>query len=292
MQVARCNGIDITYDERGKGEPLVLAAGIGMQLVGWPEEFLDRLAGHGLRVIVFDHRDAGESTRLSAAGVPPVRKLLLRALLGLKVTAPYTLFDMADDVAGLISALGLERAHLAGVSMGGMVAQATAIAHGARLKSVISMMSHPNKGLATLSEPRAALKLLRPAARSREEAISGQIEFFRLVGSTGFQRDDEVVARSAARSYDRAFHPAGYARHLAAVLATGDMRKGLRQVRVPALVMHGAVDPLIRASHGRETARAIPGAKWRLIEGWGHDLPPGAWDLIAREMAEHVLAHA
>src|SRR5262249_32788371 len=154
---------------------------------------------------------------------PPVRRLLLRALLGLKVAAPYTIFDMANDVAGLMGALGLDRAHIVGVSMGGMVAQATALAPGDRLKSMGSMMSSRGCGLLTVSKPPASMKLLRPVARSREEAIARQVDFFRTVGSPGFARDDELVALTAGRSYDRSFYPAGFARHFAATLATGDV---------------------------------------------------------------------
>jgi pimeloyl-ACP methyl ester carboxylesterase len=292
MNKVRANGIEIAYDERGRGEPLILAAGIGMQLVTWHDGFLDRLADRGLRVIVFDHRDIGESTRLTALGIPPIPRLLSRAVLGLRVSAPYTLFDMANDVAGLMDALGLERAHLAGVSMGGMVAQATAINHGHRLKSLTSLMSHPGGRVLGVSQPHAAMKLLGPVPRSRAEAIARQVDFFRTVGSPGFQRDDSLVAESAARAYDRSFHPPGFARHFAAILATGDMRPRLRGVRVPTLVLHGDKDPVIRPSRGRDTARHIPGATWRLIEGWGHDLPVGAWDLLAGAIADHVLSHA
>lgn len=292
MKKVRANGIEITYDERGRGEPLLLAAGIGMQLVAWPDGLLDRLADRGLRVVVFDQRDTGESTRPASMGVPPIFQLLSRAALGLAVSAPYTLFDMANDIAGLLDALGFERAHLAGVSMGGMVAQATAISHGHRLKSMTSLMSHPGGRLLTVSEPHAAMKLLAPAPRSRAEAVERQVDFFRTVGSPGFRRDDALVAEAAGRAYDRSFHPPGFARHFAAMLATGDMRPRLRHVRVPTLVLHGDKDPVIRPSHGRDTARCIPGATWRLIEGWGHDLPVGAWDLLAGAIADHVLKHA
>jgi pimeloyl-ACP methyl ester carboxylesterase len=295
MPTVRANGIEIAYEERGEGEPLVLAAGIGMQLVAWPDAFLDRLAARGMRVIVFDHRDVGQSTKLREAGVPPVQRLLGRALLGLPVSAPYTLFDMADDVAGLLDALGIARAHLVGVSMGGMVAQAAVIRHGARWKSLVSMMSHPGGGgarLLTLSSPYAAMKLLGKVPRSREEAIARQVDFFRTVGSPGFRRDDAMVAESAARAYDRSFHPPGFARHFAAILATGDMRRELRGVRVPSLVLHGAADPLIRPSHGKDTASSIPGARLRIIDGWGHDLAVGAWDLLVSEIAGHVQANA
>lgn len=292
MKKARTNGIEIAYDERGEGEPLLLAAGIGMQLVQWPDGFLDRLVGRGLRVIVFDARDIGESTRLSSAGVPPIFRLMPLAMLGLPVPAPYTLFDMAADVAGLIDALGLDRAHLMGVSMGGMVAQAAAIAHGPRLRSLISVMSHPGGRLWTVSEPQAAMKLLAPMPRDRAGVIARQVEFFRAVAGPGFERDDAHVAEAAGRAYDRGLHPAGFARHFAAILATGDMRPRLRTVRVPTLVLHGDADPVIRPSHGRDTAHHIPGARWNLIRGMGHDLPVGAWDLLADAIASHVHANA
>ena len=292
MKLAKTNGIEIAYDERGEGEPLILAAGIGMQLIMWPDGFLDRLAARGLRVIVFDNRDIGKSTRLSSAGVPKVPRLIMRVLFGLPVTAPYSLYDMASDVAGLIDFLGLGRAHLAGVSLGGMIAQATAIKHSHRLKSVCSLMSHPNGRLLGISKPGAMRKLLMKAPRNREEAAQRQVEFFRYVGSTGFRRDDAMVAEAAAAAYDRGAHPAGFARHFAAMAATGDMRPPLRNVRLPTLVMHGSDDPLIRASFGKDTAKAIPNAEFRLIQGWGHDLPPGAWDLLANAVADHVLRNA
>ncbi len=292
MKIARTNGIEIAYDERGQGEPLILAAGIGMQLIMWPDGFLDRLVARGLRVIVYDHRDVGASTRFTSAGVPSIFSLMPRTLLGLRVKAPYSLYDMADDLAGLIDHLGLERAHLAGVSMGGMVAQATAISHGKRLKSLTSLMSHPNGRLLGVTKPHAAAKLFARLPRDREGAIQHQVDFFRTVGSPGFRRDDAMVADFAGRAFDRGFHPAGFARHFAAMCATGDMRPGLRNVRVPTLVLHGAEDPLIRPSLGRDTAKAIPGAEWRLIPGWGHDIPPGAWDLLAGALADHVLRNA
>lgn len=291
MKKVRANGIEIAYEEHGEGEPLVLAAGIGMQLVHWPQGFLDRLVKRGLRVIVFDQRDTGESTKLTAAGVPDFRRLLPRAMLGLAVKAPYTLFDMADDVVGLLDALGLERAHLLGVSMGGMVAQAAAIAHGPRWKSLTSLMSHPGGRVLTVSKPYAARKLLAPIPRDRAGAVARQVDFFRAVGSPGFERDDALVAEVAGRAYDRSFHPAGFARQLAAIFATGDMRPRLGAVRVPTLVMHGDADPVVRPARGHDTARAIPGAKWHLVRGWGHDLPPGAWDLLTTAIADHVTSN-
>ena len=284
-------GVNIAYDERGSGEPLVLVSGIGMQLVSWPDGFLDRLAARGLRVIVFDNRDVGLSTRFDHAGVPRVMRLLGRRLVGLPVRAPYTLFDMARDTAGLLDAIGLARAHVAGVSLGGMVAQAMAIEHGHRMKSLTSVMSQSAGALFT-GRPRAAARLLGRAPRSRAEAIEAQLAFFRAAGSTAFARDEAALAERAGRAYDRAFHPAGFARQFAAVLATGDMRPRLRRVDVPTLVLHGTADGIFRVACGRETARTIPRAELRVIEGWGHDLAEGVWGILIDAIAGHVLAHA
>ena len=291
MPILKSNGLDLAYEERGSGEPLVLVSGIGMQLVSWPEGFVERLAGRGMRVIVFDNRDVGLTSKLDHAGVPPLRWLLARAFMGLRVEAPYTLYDMAADLAGLLDGLGLERAHVAGVSMGGMIAQATAIAHGARVKSLISMMSHSGGKLFT-GHPAATLKLLRPPPRTRTEAIRNQLDFFRTAGSKGFFRDDGDLAARAGRAYDRCFHPRGFARQFAAVLATGDMRPRLQAVRAPTLVLHGTDDAIFRVACGRATAQSIPGAKLEVIDGWGHDLAEGAWDILVDAIAGHVHAHA
>lgn len=293
MPVVRtAKGIELAYEERGRGEPMVLVAGIGMQLVAWPEGFLARLASRGFRVIVFDHRDVGLSTKLETAAVPRIGALLARSIAGLDVPAPYTLYDMADDVAGLLDALGLSRAHLVGVSMGGMVAQATAIAHGHRLASLVSMMSHPGRRLLSVGLPRATLKLLGRAPRTRAEAVARQLDFFRTVGSTRFARNEVDLAERSARAYDRSVYPAGFARHFAAILATGDMTPRLRRVSVPTLVLHGSVDPVIRAVAGKETAGAIAGAELHVIEGWGHDLAEGVWPQLVDAITSHARAHA
>ncbi len=289
MPFAEANGIRLAYEERGSGEPVVLISGIGMQLISWPEAFVERLAAKGLRVVVFDNRDVGLSTKLDGAGVPRLQRLLGRALFRLPVAAPYTLFDMASDVAGLLDTLGLERAHVVGVSLGGMVAQAMAIEHGHRIRSLVSMMSHPGGRIFT-GKLRATTKLLRGPPRSRSQAIQWQLDFFRTAGSTGFSRDDTALAERASRAYDRCFHPQGFARQFAAVLATGDMRPRLRRVQVPTLVLHGSDDPIFRPACGRETARAIPGAAFRLIDGWGHDLAEGAHALLVDAIAGHVRA--
>lgn len=287
MPTVPSNGIELVYEERGEGEPLVLVSGIGMQLVSWPDTFLDRLAKRGFRVIVFDNRDVGLSTKLHSAGVPPLKAMLANRMIGRSVSAPYTLFDMAADTAGLLDALKLERAHVVGVSLGGMVAQAMAAAHGDRLTSLVSMMSQSAGRLFT-GKPWVTTRLLRPPARSRAESVTQQIDFFRAAGSTRFTRDEVALAERAGRAYDRSHYPAGFARQFAAVLATGDMRARLRSVRVPTLVLHGSSDGIFRASCGRETAATIPGAAFRLIEGWGHDLAEGVEPLLVDAIAKHA----
>lgn len=290
MPIAEVKGRRIAYEERGQGEPLVLVSGIGMQLVSWPDGLLDKLAARGFRVITFDNRDVGLSTKHESAGVPRLRRMMLRRLLGLPISAPYTLFDMASDVALLLDVLELRRAHVAGVSLGGMVAQAMAAAHGDRVRSLTSMMSHSGGFLIT-GHPRATMKLLRPPPRSRDEAIAWQVDFFRTAGSTGFFRNDAAIAERAGIAYDRSFSPSGFARQFAAVLATGDMTPRLAKVRAPTLVLHGSVDPIFRPECGRATARAIPGAQLRIVDGWGHDLAEGAWDVLIDAIADHALAH-
>jgi pimeloyl-ACP methyl ester carboxylesterase len=290
-RILEVGGTRIAYREIGEGEPLVLVSGIGMQLVAWPEGFLDRLAARGLRVVVFDNRDTGRSRRYDELGIPPVRTMLARRLFGLSIQAGYTLYDMARDVAHLLDALEIERAHVAGVSLGGMVVQALAIEHRARLKSLTSIMSYSG-GRLLAGKPSATMRLLRKPPRTREQAIAWQIEFFRAVGSTKFRRDEAGLAERAGLQWDRGSYPPGFARQFAAVLATGDMRPRLRDVRVPALVLHGSVDPIFIPDCGRDTARALPNASFQLIDGWGHDLPDELWDPLADRIAKHVRAHA
>lgn len=297
MPTARANGLDLYYEQRGEGEPLVLISGIGMQLVEWPEQLLNKLAERGPhRVIVFDNRDVGESTKLGDRGIPPIRSLLIRALLRQSMITqnsrvPYTLFDMAADVAGLLDALDIPRAHIVGASLGGMVAQAMAIEHGHRQKSLTSIMSHSGGGFFTGRLSSTTL-LLRKPARSREEAVRQKLEFFRSAGSTSFARDEVALMERSGRAYDRSYNPAGFARQFAAVLATGDMRPRLKNVNVPTLVLHGTADGIFKPKFGRATADAIPNATLRLIDGWGHDFADGVTDILVDEIAAHTKKHS
>lgn len=282
---ARANGIEIEYETFGdpSAPALLLIMGLGAQLVTWPEELCHLLAGRGLRVIRFDNRDSGLSTKLDHAPPPDV----LAAVAGDTSSASYTLDDMADDAAGLLDALGIDAAHLVGASMGGMIAQAFAIRHPHRTLSLCSMMSttgHPCVGQPT---PEAFALLSRPPALTRDEVVGASVASARVIGSSRFAIDEEVVRARAARAYDRAFHPAGVARQLCAIIASGDRTEALGRVTAPTLVVHGTADTLVTPSGGEATAEAVPGAVLLMIEGMGHDLPEETWP----EIIEAIVAN-
>ncbi len=291
---ARVGDIELEYDERGDGEPLVLVMGLGAQMIYWHEDFCDALAARGFRVIRFDNRDVGLSTKCDVAtGRRRVhlREALLRYTVGLPIDAPYTLSDMGNDLAGLLDHLGLPAAHVVGASMGGMIAQTFALEHRARLRTMTSIMSHPGDRRFMLTpRPRAARALFDKPPRSREEAMERAETFYRVVGSRGFDLDIAGTRERALRAYDRCFYPAGILRHLLAILASGSRSRRLGAVRAPTLVLHGSVDPLISPAGGRATAKAIPGAAFHLVRGMGHDLPRGAWPQIIDAIA-NTAAH-
>jgi pimeloyl-ACP methyl ester carboxylesterase len=290
VQIARLsNGIELCWDERGSGPPLVLVMGIGAQMILWPEGFCDMLAARGFRVVRFDNRDVGLSSKLDHLGVPNVPRAFVRGFLGMWVEdAPYGLEDMAGDVAGLLDSLGVERAHVVGASMGGMIAQTMGYLHPERMRSMVSIMSMTGASSLRMHSPKALRTLLAPAPRNREEAITRQVEFFRVVRSTAFDFDEVAVAERAGRSWDRGHHPRGFLRHFGAITRSGDRTSKLRFVKAPTLVIHGTIDPLIRPIGAELTARAIPGAALRWIEGMGHDLPEGAWPVLTELIARHA----
>jgi pimeloyl-ACP methyl ester carboxylesterase len=277
VRYADAGEIEIAYEAFGDpgDPPVLLIMGLATQMLGWHEEFCAALAERGLFVIRFDNRDSGLSTHLHDA--PRVEG-----------GAPYTLSDMARDTVGLIEALGLERAHLVGVSLGGMIAQTVAIEHPERVLSLTSIMSTTGDPAVTVPTEEALAVLLQPPPRGREEAIERAVANFAVIGSPGFEPDEAWLRERAALSYDRAFDPPGVARQLAAVRVSEDRTARLRELRVPALVMHGADDPLIPVAAGRATAAAIPDAELVVFDGMGHDLPRQLWP----EMIERIVALA
>jgi pimeloyl-ACP methyl ester carboxylesterase len=281
---ARANGIDIEYEVLGppRGEPLVLIMGLASQLVHWDDELCESFVARGFRVIRFDNRDVGRSTIFDDRGVPSVLAAMAAAAQGLRVEAPYRLTDMAADTAGLLDALDIPSAHVLGVSMGGMIAQALAIEHPTRVRSLTSIMSTTGARDLPPAEPSAMAVLVTPVPADREANVARAVQIFRTIGSPGFPFDEARVRRRAGLAFDRGFHPGGVARQLVAILASGSRREALRAVRVPTLVVHGTQDPLVPLAGGVDTADAIPGAMRLFIEGMGHDLPRGMWpELVA-----------
>jgi pimeloyl-ACP methyl ester carboxylesterase len=285
-RTAPSNGIEIAYQEMGDpdGEPLLLVMGLATQMIAWDEGFCSLLVDRGFRVVRFDNRDIGRSTKISAAGLPSRFDMLT----GRRATAPYLLRDMAMDTTGLMDHLGIEAAHVVGASMGGMIAQTVAIGQPERVLSMVSMMSTTGSRWIGLPSLKAFGVLLGSPPMSREEVVERAVKVFKVIGSPGFPFEEDYVRDVAARSYDRGHDAAGVARQLHAITASGDRTRALRGVRVPTLVIHGKRDPLIRPAGGRATARAIPGARLKAIDGMGHDLPRQLWPQLADEIAANA----
>jgi pimeloyl-ACP methyl ester carboxylesterase len=277
-ELCRVGDVELCYERFGdpRDPAVLLIMGLATQMLGWHEDFCDALAARGFHVVRFDNRDIGRSSRLSHLPPPTLRQLLRRD----STAARYTLDDMADDAAGLLDHLEIERAHVVGASMGGMIAQTVAIRHPDRVDSLASIMS--NTGGRWRGQP--ALRIyplfLRRAPRGREGYVEHTVRMFRAIGSPGFERDEDELREVVGRGYDRGVDAAGAARQLAAIVAASDRTAALAAVRAPTVVIHGAADPMINPSGGRATARAIPGARLVSIDGMGHDLPRGAWPRI------------
>jgi pimeloyl-ACP methyl ester carboxylesterase len=271
-------GIELAYERFGDpaGTPLLLIMGLATQMLGWPDEFCAGLAARGLSVVRFDNRDIGLSTHLHDAPPPD----LAAATLGDTSSASYTLSDMARDAAGLLDALELESAHVVGASMGGMIAQTLAIEHAERVRTLTSIMSTTGDPSVGGASQQALGVLLAPPARNRAEAIERTVSNYRVIGSPAYELDEPALRERAGLSFDRGYDPAGVARQLVAIIASGDRTARLRELRLPALVIHGVEDPLVRVSGGRATAAAIPGAELVELDGMGHDLPRALWPLI------------
>src|SRR3954470_12319422 len=279
--------IELCYETFGDpSDPTaLLIMGLATQMIAWPDEFCRQLAQRGFHVVRFDNRDAGRSTHVE--GRPPnARELLTRS----KRPARYRLSDMADDAAGLLRALDLAPAHVIGASMGGMIAQTVAARHPELVLSLTSIMS--NTGSVLTGRPGFSvypLFLERPRG-GREASIERTMKVFKLIGSRGLPRDDDLIREMAARSYDRDHDAAAPGRQLAAIIASGNRTKELRRIKAPTLVIHGDEDKMVGHSGGRATARAIPGARLLTVKGMGHDLPRAAWPQILGAIEQHARA--
>ena len=280
---ASVGDIELCYDVFGDASnpACLLIMGLGTQMIAWPEEFCASLAERGFHVIRFDNRDCGRSTHLDGEPTPGLGELVTR-----RIKRPvYTLDDMARDAAGLLDSLGIERAHVVGASMGAMIAQTLAIRSPERVISLVSIMG--NTGGRILGQPSLRLfrEMLRPPATDRASYVEQVVAAFELIGSPGFERDDQALRELLELSYDRGVDPHGFARQLGAIVASGSRRRRLNRITAPTLVIHGSADRLVAPSGGRATARAIPGANLLMVGGMGHDLPRDVWPLLIDAIA-------
>jgi pimeloyl-ACP methyl ester carboxylesterase len=273
MPTAHVNGVDIEYVTDGDpAHPaLLLVMGLGGQLIAWPQGFVDGLQARGFFLVRYDNRDCGLSTKFE--GTPDITALFG----GDGSSASYRVDDMADDAAALLQHLRIDRAHVVGVSMGGMITQALAINHSDQFLSACSIMSTTGDPSVGAPTGEAMSALLRPVATSREEAIEASLEGSRVIGSSTYPTAESFLRQRAAAAYDRSYCPEGTARQLGAILASPDRTEGLHGVRMPFLVIHGEDDPLVTLSGGQATAAAVPGSKLITIPGMGHDLPEALW---------------
>jgi pimeloyl-ACP methyl ester carboxylesterase len=286
--VASRDGVDLAWEAIGAGPPLLLVMGIGAQLTLWPDGLCRALAARGFRVIRYDNRDVGKSTWFDHLGLPPLAPLAMRAFLGMKGEAPYTLDDMADDGARLLDALGHPSAHVLGASMGAMIAQTLAIRRPDRVMSLTSLMGAPGPKWLLRADPRALWVLAGRPTRDRDEVAERFVALYRTIGSKAQPFDAERLRAYAYSAFDRAFHPEGLARQLRAVIASGSRERDLPKLTMPVLVLHGAEDPLVPTRAGRATAALVPGSKLRILERMGHDLPEEHWQTIADLVAENA----
>jgi pimeloyl-ACP methyl ester carboxylesterase len=285
-QVCTIGGdVELCYETFGDpaAPALLLTMGLATQMLGWHEDFCDELAARGFHVIRYDNRDVGRSQRMNGS-IPSTRQLLLRD----KRAASYTLDDMAADAVGLLDHLGIGAAHVVGASMGGMIAQTMAARHPDRVLSLASIMSNTGARWSGQPSPRLYHVLLKTPPRDRAAYMEHAVWVFSRIGSPGFERDEDDLRRIAGMSFDRGINPAGTARQLAAIIASGDRTPLLRTITAPTVVIHGTKDKLVPPSGGRATVRAIPGARLLLIEGMGHDLPRPVWPRLLEAIEQNA----
>ncbi len=291
MPTAIANGIQIEYDTFGdsSGRPLLLIIGLGVQMIQWDDNLCKDLAAHGHYVIRFDNRDVGLSTKFGDAGIPNIPDVIQKLLQGEKVKPPYTLEDMANDAVGLLDFLNIPKAHICGMSLGGLIAQTIAIQHPERILSLVSIYSSTGNPEVPRPKPEIFALLMTPKPSERQPYIEHMLKIIKTISGPAFPPDEGWTRKIMGESYDRCFYPEGFLRQLFAILTQANRVPALSSLKIPALVIHGTSDPLVPPEGGRDTARAIPGAELMLIEGMGHDLPHGgAWPRIVEAISLHT----
>lgn len=287
MAQLSANGISIEYDERGSGEPLLLIMGLGAQMTRWPEGFCDALAAKGFRVIRFDNRDIGLSSKMDEAGLPDMAAVFTAFAGGQPPPVAYTLKEMSEDAVGVLDALGIERAHIVGASMGGMIAQLVAADFPDRTLSLTSIMSTTGNRELPTGTPEAMAALSTPAPNPNDDLegfLAAGVRTARIIGSPD-HIDESALRERMAADVQRSYYPAGFMRQYAAVLASPDRRPKLKVVTAPTMVIHGEADTLVNVAGAHDTADNIPGAELLIIPGMGHDVPPVFWGQIVQAIA-------
>ena len=289
-QIARANGIDICYEIFGdaSAEPMLLIMGLGAQMVLWDDAFCAQLAARGFRVIRFDNRDIGQSSKLTGGKRLSPMELLKLRFLKIPVAAPYKLRDMAEDTTGLMDVLGIKSAHLVGASMGGMIAQEIAISFPQRVRSLTSIMSTTGNPRIPPPTREAAALLMAPPPTTKDEYLARFAQTWKMLRVGRFPEDEAFDRARGERCFERGLSPAGVARQFRAILASGSRKGRLHAVQAPTLVIHGTVDPLVHPAGGKDTAASIPGAKLLMIEGMGHALPIPMWPQIIDAIDKHA----
>jgi pimeloyl-ACP methyl ester carboxylesterase len=291
VSFVKANGVSLAVEESGPASApaILLVMGLGMPLAFWPDEFIDGLLAAGFRVVRFDNRDCGRSSRIEEGPHTPIPLAMARSVLGAEVHAPYTLADMAADAIGVLDALKIDRAHVVGVSLGGMVAQVLAVRHPERVASLTSIMSSSGNPFVSMAKPRALGAILHRPADPRDPAsvTDHLVHVMEVIGSPRFPADRKALRAQCERVAKRGYDHHGIARQMLAVLASGDRRHELETIRVPTLVVHGTDDPLMPKAAGREVARLVPGATLLELDGMGHDLPAP----LLPEILAAIVAH-
>lgn len=289
-QLARANGIDICYDIFGdpQAEPLLLIMGLGGQMLIWDDEFCAQLAARGFRVIRFDNRDIGQSSKMHGGKRLTPFELLKLRFFQIPVSAPYRLIDMAKDTVGLMDALGLKSAHLVGASMGGMIAQEVALSFPERVRSLTSIMSTTGNPRLPPPSREVAMMLMMPAPKTKEQYIERFARTWKMLRAGSFPEDEARDRALAERCFARGINAQGVGRQLRAILASGSRKPRLHQVTAPTLVIHGTRDPLVHPAGGRDTADSIPNARLLMIEGMGHAMPIRMWPQLIDAIATHA----
>ncbi len=289
-KLAKSNGIELCYDIFGdaNAEPMVLIMGLGAQMIFWEDDFCKQLASRGFRVIRFDNRDIGLSTKMSGGKPLTAMDFLKLRIFKVAPQSSYKLWDMANDVMGLLDVLGIRKAHIVGLSMGGAIAQEIAMNHPDRVLSLTSIMATSGNPRLPSPTKEAMAMLVAPAPKTKDEFIERFASNWILLRGASFPADEAKDGERAEKIYARGLNPAGVGRQLRAILASGDRTSRLRSVKARTLVIHGVIDPLVPVAHGKQVAATIPGSKLLLIEGMGHALPMPMWPIIINAIADHA----